>query len=147
MTDDTLLTSVCLVKKFSHRRSQHKKAPIFSHLINIPVAFLMSPPPQIRTFLTSESQEVQDERHFSSILYILLIKVLTGPGSVVVIATGYGLDCPRIKSRCGARFYTPVQTSPEAHPASCTMGTGFFQGVKRSRGVTLTPHCLLVPWS
>jgi len=23
----------------------------------------------------------------------------------------------------GARFSTPVQTCPEAHPASCTMGT------------------------
>jgi len=24
------------------------------------------------------------------------------------------------------RFSTPVQTGPEAHPASCTMGTGSF---------------------
>jgi hypothetical protein len=30
-----------------------------------------------------------------------------------------------------ARFFTPVQTGPEAHPASCTMGTGSFPGVKR----------------
>jgi hypothetical protein len=36
----------------------------------------------------------------------------------------------------------------EAHPASCTMGTwGPFLGVKRSRGVTLTTHPLLVPRS
>ena len=34
---------------------------------------------------------------------------------------------------------------PEAHPASCTMGTGSFPGVKSGRGVTLTPHPLLVP--
>jgi len=27
-----------------------------------------------------------------------------------------------------ARFSAPVQTSPEAHPASCTMGTGSFGG-------------------
>jgi hypothetical protein len=27
----------------------------------------------------------------------------------------------------GARFSAPVQTGPEAHPASCTMGTGSFQ--------------------
>ena len=33
-----------------------------------------------------------------------------------------------------------VQTGPGAHPASCTMGTGFFSGVKSGRGVTLTPH-------
>jgi len=27
------------------------------------------------------------------------------------------------------------------------MGTGSFPGVKSGRGVTLTPHPLLVPWS
>jgi len=47
----------------------------------------------------------------------------------------------------GARFSAPVQTGPGAHPASCTMGTGSFPGVKSGRGVTLTPHSLLVPWS
>ena len=31
--------------------------------------------------------------------------------------------------------------------ASCTMGTGSFQGVKNNRSVTLTPHTLLVSWS
>jgi hypothetical protein len=36
---------------------------------------------------------------------------------------------------------------PGAHPASCTMGTGFFPGVESGRGVTLTPHPLLVPRS
>ena len=47
----------------------------------------------------------------------------------------------------GARFSAPVQTGPGAHPASCTIGTGSFPGVKSGRGVTLTPHSLLVPWS
>ena len=47
----------------------------------------------------------------------------------------------------GARFSTPVQTGPGAHPASCTVGTWSFQGVKSGRGVALTPHSLLVPWS
>ena len=37
--------------------------------------------------------------------------------------------------------------SPEAHPASCTMGTGSFPGVRVRRGVTLTPHPFLVPRS
>jgi len=46
-----------------------------------------------------------------------------------------------------ARFSPPVQTCPGVHPASHTMGTGSFPGVKRGRGVTLTPHPLLVPWS
>ena len=63
-----------------------------------------------------------------------------GPGGVVSIATGYGLDGPGIESRWGARFSAPVQTAPGAHPAFCTTGTGSFPGVKSSRGVTLTPH-------
>jgi len=42
-----------------------------------------------------------------------------------------------------ARFSAPVQTGPEAHPASCTMGTGSFLGVRCGRGVTLTPYPLL----
>ena len=59
--------------------------------------------------------------------------------------TGYGLDGPGIESRWGEKFSAPVQTSPGAHPASCTMGIGSFPGVKSGRGVTLTPHPLLVP--
>jgi len=47
----------------------------------------------------------------------------------------------------GARFSAPVQTGPGAHSASCTMRTGSFPGVKSARGVTPTPHPLLVPWS
>ena len=66
-------------------------------------------------------------------------------GSSVGIATGYGLDGPGIESRWGARFSAPVQTGPGAHPASCTMGTGSFPGVKSGRGVTLTPQQLPVP--
>jgi hypothetical protein len=30
-----------------------------------------------------------------------------------------------------ARLFAHVQTGPEAHPGSCTMGTGSFPGVKR----------------
>ena len=59
--------------------------------------------------------------------------------SVVSRATAYGLDGPGIESR-GVGFSAPVQTGPEAHPASCTMGTGSFLGVRCSRGVTLTPQ-------
>ena len=45
----------------------------------------------------------------------------------------------------GARFL-PVQTGPDSHPVSCTMGTGSFSGVKYGRGVLLTTHPFLVPW-
>jgi len=54
-----------------------------------------------------------------------------GRDSAVCIATGYELDGPGIESRWGARFSVPVQTGPGAHPASYTMGTGSFPGVKR----------------
>jgi len=62
------------------------------------------------------------------------------------IATDYGLDGPGIESRWG-RDFPPVQTGPGAHPASCTMGTGSFPGVKWGRGVLLTTHPLLAPRS
>ena len=40
----------------------------------------------------------------------------------------------------GARFSAPVQTGPGAYPASCTMATGFFPGVKRpGRGADHPP--------
>jgi hypothetical protein len=44
----------------------------------------------------------------------------------------------------GATFSAPVQTSPGAHPASCTMRTASFARVESVRGVTLTPHPLPV---
>jgi len=72
-----------------------------------------------------------------------------GPGSSVGIATDYGLDGSGIESRWWRDFphlSRPVP-GPTPHPASCTMGTGYFPGVKSGRGVTLTPHPLLVPWS
>jgi len=34
-----------------------------------------------------------------------------------------------------------------AHPASCTIGTGCFPGVKCGRGVLLTTHPFLAPRS
>jgi len=76
--------------------------------------------------------------------YIYTYTLTLGPGSVIGITTAYGLDGPGIKSRWGARFSAPVQTGPEAHPASCKMGTGSFPRLRCGRGVTLTPHPLLV---
>jgi hypothetical protein len=44
------------------------------------------------------------------------------------------------ESRWEARFSAPVQTGPEAHPATCTMGTGSFPEVKRpERGADQPP--------
>jgi hypothetical protein len=64
--------------------------------------------------------------------------------SSVRSAPGYGLDGPGIESRWGATLSAPVQTGPGVHPASYTMDTGSFPGVKwPGRGVDHPPH--LVP--
>jgi hypothetical protein len=58
----------------------------------------------------------------------------------VGIAPRCGLGGPGIESQWWARFSTPVQTGSEDHPASCTIGTGSFPGVKRpGRGVDHPP--------
>jgi hypothetical protein len=63
-----------------------------------------------------------------------------GPDSSVSIATRYGLDGPG-SNPGGARFSAPVQTGPAAHPASCTMGTGSVQGLRRpGRGAYHPPN-------
>jgi hypothetical protein len=65
--------------------------------------------------------------------------------SVYRLATGWTV---RGSNPGGGRdFQEPVQTGPGAHPASCKMGIGSFPGVESGRGVTLTPHPLLVPRS
>jgi hypothetical protein len=64
-----------------------------------------------------------------------------GRDNVVVIAACYVLDGPGIESQWGARYAAPVQTCPWAQPASYTMGTGSFLGVKQpGRGVDHPPH-------
>jgi hypothetical protein len=51
-----------------------------------------------------------------------------------------GQLCYKKKIPVGARFSAHVQTGPRAHPASCTMGTGYFPGVKRpGRGADQPP--------
>jgi len=62
-----------------------------------------------------------------------------GPGSVVGIATCYGLDGLGIESRWGARFSAPVQTGPGAHPSSCTVGAVAFPGGKERPGRDADP--------
>ena len=77
---------------------------------------------------------------------IALIVTGYGPGSSFGIATG--LRAGRSGDRIAVgRDFPPVQTGPGAHPASCTMGTRSFQGVKSGRCVMLTTHPLLVPRS
>ena len=51
------------------------------------------------------------------------------------------MDWRDLEGLQGARFSAPVQTGPGAHPASYTMGTGPFPGVKRPEsGFDHRPH-------
>jgi len=69
-----------------------------------------------------------------------------GPGSVVGIATGYRPDGPGIESRWGRDF--PHLSRPALGlPSLLYNGYGSFPGVKSGRGVKLTLHLLLMPWS
>jgi hypothetical protein len=70
-----------------------------------------------------------------------------GPGSSVGIATELRAGRSGDRIPVGARFSAPVHSGPEAHPVSCKTGTGSFPGVRCGRGVTFTPHPLLVPRS
>ena len=73
--------------------------------------------------------------------------VNSGPGSSVGIATELRAGRSGDRMPVVSRFSASVQTGPGALAASCTMDTGSFPGVKSGRGVKLTPHPLLVPWS
>jgi hypothetical protein len=72
------------------------------------------------------------------------LQVTRGPGSSVGIATELRAGRSGDRIPVGARFSAPVQTGPESHPASCAKGTGSLPGIRCCRGVTLTPHPLLV---
>jgi len=68
-------------------------------------------------------------------IFNIVTSETSGPGSSVGIATGYGLDGLGIESHWRARFSASVQTGPGTHPASCTMGTGYFLGGKEWSGL------------
>jgi hypothetical protein len=71
----------------------------------------------------------------------------SGPGSIVGIATGYGLDGPGIESWWGHDFLhlSRLALGPTQPPVQWVPGLS--RGVKGSRGMTLTPHPPLVLWS
>jgi hypothetical protein len=76
------------------------------------------------------------------------ISLQVGRGSSVSIATGYRLDGPGIESRWVGRDF-PHLPRPVLWPTQPPVQwvTGLSRGVESSRGVTLTPQPLLLPWS
>jgi hypothetical protein len=82
-------------------------------------------------------------------LYLKEVDMLSRSwGSSVNIVSDYSLDNRgSIPSRCKG-FFLCVQTGSEAHPASCTMGTGSpFPGAKCGQDMMLTTYPHLVPRS
>jgi len=63
----------------------------------------------------------------------------SGPGSSVGIVTELWAGRSGDRIPVAARFSAPVQTGPGAHPASCTIGTGFFTGGKEWPGRDADP--------
>jgi len=67
------------------------------------------------------------------VVVVFVIIVVVGRDSVVGIATTLRARLSENRIPVGARFSTPVQTGPGAHPASYTMGTrslpGFYKQV------------------
>jgi hypothetical protein len=57
----------------------------------------------------------------------------------VSIATRYGLDGPRIESRCEARFSARVQTGLGAHPTLYTVGAWLLPGKWSESGSDYPP--------
>ena len=76
---------------------------------------------------------------------IISSKCIEGPDSVVGIATGYGLDGPGIESRWGRDIPHLSRQALGLTQPPVQLVPGLSWEVKSSRGVTLTPHLLLVP--
>jgi len=68
--------------------------------------------------------------------------IFCGPGRVVGIATGYGLDGPG-----GGEIFRTCPDRPWGPRSLLYNGYRISAGAKSGQGVTLTPHPLLVPWS
>ena len=58
--------------------------------------------------------------------FLSAMRDVGGQISFFGIVTRHGLEGSEAD---GTRFSAPVQTVPDAHPASCTMGTGFLYRV------------------
>jgi hypothetical protein len=92
------------------------------------------------SFLTSALDGVSGQRHGPAALYPRYPLYRRSRVSSVSIVSDYGLDdwAIEVRSPAGAKDFSSilcVQTGSEAHPASCTMGTGGpFPGGKSAAG-------------
>jgi hypothetical protein len=96
------------------------------------------------TQLTTNWEECGPCPIFAIYEYILAFVLQREPGSVVGIATRYGLEGPGIESRWGEIFRT-YPDRLQGPPSLLYKGSGVFPGGKGGRGMMLTTHPLLVP--
>ena len=119
-----------------------RKRVICCNGCSVPIALKVHKNPLLRATNKSLGTIIRYIHALIQPMVIVNVPAITpGRDSSVGIATRYGLDGPGIESRWGgARFSAPIQTGPGARPASCTMGTGSFPGVKQpGRGADHPP--------
>ena len=74
-------------------------------------------------------------------IYIYIYIYMSGPRQLSRYSESLRAGRSGDRIPVGARFSAPVQTGPGTNPASCTMGTGSFPGVKwPGRGVDHLLH-------
>ena len=98
------------------------------------------------------SSPYRQHRRLQPKIILKAYSLFCGPGSVAGIATGYGSDwlqAGRSEDRIpvGVEIFRTCPDRPWGPLSLLYNGYQIFPGVKSDRGVTLTPHPLLVPWS
>jgi hypothetical protein len=84
--------------------------------------------------LMFDYSRIPDANQFSFLCHIhrfTVIITLRGPRWLIRYSDSLRTGRSGDRIPVGARLPAPVQTGPRAHPASCTMGTGLFPGLKR----------------
>jgi hypothetical protein len=113
---------------------------LLKHLYSYPVAQITSFPPRLHDLvLPLIIIEFTPRSHYRDTEYCHLSEELN-PVQKTQQQVFVSVCLPPPRILVGARFSAPIQTGPGAYPASCTMGTGSFPGVKQlGRGVDHPP--------
>jgi hypothetical protein len=90
--------------------------------------------------IMNENMSVLSKKSLLANCHQLLFFIVLRPYEWARIAHSVRAGRSRNWIPVGSRFFTHIQTGPEAHPAFCTMGTKSFPGVKRQgRGADHPP--------
>jgi hypothetical protein len=96
---------------------------------------------QDRWCFRSMNHHVTQDCNSNTKYYHAVLSPLEGPGDFSRYCDSLRAGRSGDRILVGTIFSAPVQTCPEAHPASYTKGTGSLSGVKRpGRGVDRLPH-------